>query len=161
MIYDSLDNFRAYEGLHPGFADIQAFLATADLSKLATGNHPINDRGAYASVNEYDTRSIEDCFIECHRKFIDVQIIAWGEEKIGISHKRFCTEQPYDDGKDLQKLTGRVDFITLVPGLFAVFFPHDAHEPGVTSGTEAVAVKKIVFKIPAGSGKWTPAAPRR
>jgi len=153
MILDSLDNFRLYAGLHPGFADIQAFLATADLSTLASGEYPINDQGAFASVNEYNTRSIEDCFIECHRKFIDVQIIAWGEENIGVSHKQFCVEQPYDELKDLQKLTGRVDFIRLVPGMFAVFFPHDAHEPGARSGMEAVAVKKIVFKIPVAPGK--------
>jgi YhcH/YjgK/YiaL family protein len=148
MIFDSLDNFRMYENLHHGFADIQKFISKTDLAQLAIGVHPINDHGGFASVNEYNTKSIEDSFIECHRKFIDVQIIAWGEEKIGVTHKKFCIEQPYDDGKDLQKLDGRLDFITLLPGLFAVFFPHDAHEPGVRSGAEAVAVKKIVFKIP-------------
>lgn len=148
MVFDSLDNFKFYTGLHPGFADIEAFLATADLTTLTIGTHPINDQGAYASVNEYTTKSIEESFIECHRKYIDVQIIAWGEEKIGVTHTQFCDEHTYDEGKDLQKLTGRVDFITLVPGMFALFFPHDAHEPGVRSGSGAVAVKKIVFKIP-------------
>ncbi len=148
MIFDSLDNFRMYVDLNPGFSDIQTFLSKTDLAGLAIGKHPINDNGGYASVNEYNTKSIEDSFIECHRKFIDVQIIAWGEEKIGVTHKQFCVEQPYDDAKDLQKLTGKLDFMTLLPELFAVFFPHDAHEPGISSGAGAVAVKKIVFKIP-------------
>lgn len=148
MIFDALDNLQMYAAVRPEFADIQAFISTTDLPALPDGKHPINDHGAYASVNEYYTKSIEDSFIECHRKYIDVQIIVQGEEKIGVTHKQFCVEQPYDDENDLQKLTGRVDFITLVPGLFAVFSPHDAHEPGVKSGTEAVAVKKIVFKIP-------------
>lgn len=148
MIFDSLDNFQMYSGLHPGFSDIHSFLLNTDLSTLATGRHNINDQGSYADVNEYKTKPVEDCFIECHRKFIDVQIIAWGEEIIGVSHKQFCVKHPYDEGRDLQKLTGRVDFITLLPGLFAVFFPHDPHEPGVRSGTEGVSVKKIVFKLP-------------
>ncbi len=148
MIFDSLDNLRLYAGLHAGFADILAFISKHDLTRLAVGIHSVNDSGAFASVNEYVTKPIEDCFIECHRKFIDVQTIAWGEEKMGVSHKQFCVDQPYDEEKDLQKLSGNVDFITLVPGLFAVFFPHDAHEPGVRNGTVAVAVKKIVFKIP-------------
>ena len=148
MIFDSLDKLGLYAVIHSGFADIEAFLAAADMSTLTSGKHQINDQGAYASVNEYMTNAIEESFIECHRKYIDVQIIVWGEEKIGITHKQFCFEQPYDEGKDLQKLTGRVDFITLFPGMFAIFFPHDAHEPGVRSGSEAVAVKKIVFKIP-------------
>jgi len=148
MIFDSIDNFQAYLGVHPGFADVQTFLSETDLSALATGEHKVNNKGGYASVNEYDTRSIDDCFIECHQKYIDVQTIAWGEEKIGVIHKGFCEEFPYDEEKDLQKLSGRVDFITLVPGLFAVFFPHDAHEPCVRSRAEAARVKKIVFKIP-------------
>ncbi len=152
MIIDSLDKLALYAAVHPGFADVDAFLATYDLSTLAAGTHPINDCGAFASVNEYTTKSVEDSFIECHRRYIDVQMIAWGEERIGITHTRFCQELPYDEQKDLQKLTGKVDFVTLVPGMFAVFFPHDAHEPGVTSGTEPAAVKKIVFKIPVEPG---------
>ncbi|MDD2853526.1 MAG: YhcH/YjgK/YiaL family protein [Desulfuromonadaceae bacterium] len=148
MIFDSLDNLGLYSDVHPAFADIEAFLAKTDLATLSVGKHPINSKGGYASVNEYNTRSIEESFIECHRKYIDVQIIAWGEEKIGVTNTQFCAEQPYDEGKDLQKLTGRVDYITLVPGFFAVFFTHDAHEPGVRSGTDVVAVKKIVFKVP-------------
>jgi YhcH/YjgK/YiaL family protein len=148
MIFDSLDNFRCYAELHPGFLDIQLFISTTDLAGLATGNYQINDNGAYASVHEYNSRPVKDCFIECHRKYIDVQIIVRGEEKIGFSCKTSCAVQPYDEEKDLQKLSGKVDFITMVPGLFAIFFPQDAHEPGVISGSQAVPVKKIVCKVP-------------
>ena len=148
MIFDSLENLSLYGGLHPGFADVHEFISKTDLDKLANGKHPINEYGAYASVNEYATKSIEECFIECHRKYIDIQIIAWGEEKIGVTCKKLCVEQPYDAEKDLQILTGRADYVTLLPGVFAVFFPQDAHEPGVISGREAVTVKKIVFKLP-------------
>lgn len=148
MIFDSLDNLQLYFEICPAFADIEQFISTNDLASLSIGRHPINGQGAYASVNEYQTKYAEDSFIECHLKYIDVQIIAYGEEFIGIASKKLCTEQPYDDGKDLQKLSGKVDFITLLPGFFAVFFPQDAHEPGVRSGTEPVPVKKIVFKIP-------------
>lgn len=148
MIFDSLDNFGSYTGLHPGFADVHSYISKTDLTSLTIGRHPVNGHGLYASVNEYDTKPVEDCFIECHRKYIDVQIVLWGEESIGVSCKMLCDAQPYDQEKDLQKLTGKVDFITLLPGLFALFFPHDAHEPGVRSGVQAVAVKKIVFKVP-------------
>jgi len=148
MIFDSLDNFGLYVGLNPWFADVREFLTKTDIAKLVIGKHPINDRGAYASVNEYDTKLIDDCFIECHQKFIDIHIIAYGQERIGVASKKLCVEQPYNAEKDLQKLTGQVDFITLIPGWFAVFFLDDAHEPGVRTSTEAIAVKKIVFKIP-------------
>ncbi|MDP3480425.1 MAG: YhcH/YjgK/YiaL family protein [Desulfoprunum sp.] len=148
MIFDSLTNFSVYQLLHPMFKDVQAFISTTNLHDLPIGKHPINELGAYASVNEYLTKSIEESFIECHRKYIDLQILVWGEEKVGVAPKHSCVEQFYDATKDLQKLIGMVDYITLVPGLFAIFFPDDAHKPSVKSGVEAVSVKKIVFKIP-------------
>lgn len=148
MIYDTLDNFKFYSGLHPSFSDVQIFLDHTDLSKLSNGRHSVNDCGAYASVNEYMTKPLDECFVECHQKYIDIQIIVWGDEKIGVANTKHCIGQPYDLDNDLQKLTGDVDFIKLVPGMFMVFFPHDAHEPNVRSGVDAVMVKKIVFKVP-------------
>ena len=148
MIFDSLTNFSAYEILHPGFKDVQRFISATNLHELPIGKHPINGLGAYASVKEYPTKSIEESFVECHRKFIDVQILVWGEEKVGVAPKHSCVEHVYDEANDLQKLIGKVDYITLCPDLFFIFFPNDAHETCVKSGFEAVSVKKIIFKIP-------------
>ncbi|MDD2365049.1 MAG: YhcH/YjgK/YiaL family protein [Desulfuromonadaceae bacterium] len=148
MIFDTLENLELYETVHPGFPDVRAFIAATDLLKLPVGRHPINDKGAYASVNEYNTKALEDSFIECHIKYIDLQMLVCGEEIIGVAPKKFCVEQPYNNENDLQKLSGKVDFITLVPGLFAIFFPQDAHEPGLKNIEQSIAVKKIVFKIP-------------
>jgi YhcH/YjgK/YiaL family protein len=148
MIYDTLDNFKFYSGLHPSFSDIQLYLEKTDLSRLDNGRHSVNESGAYASVNEYMTKTLDECFIECHQKYIDIQIIVYGDEKIGVASTKHCIGQPYDQDKDLQKLSGDVDFIKLIPGMFMVFFPHDAHEPNVISGVEPVRVKKIVFKVP-------------
>jgi len=148
MIFDSLANFSVYQILHPGFKDVQRFISTTNLHELPIGKHPINELGAYASVKEYLSKSVEESFVECHRKYIDVQILVWGEEKVGVAPKHSCVEQVYDDANDLQILIGRVDYITLFPDLFVIFFPNDAHEPGVTSGPDAVSVKKIIFKIP-------------
>ena len=148
MIFDALPNFSIYQILHPGFEDVQRFVSTTNLHELPIGKHPINELGAYASVKEYQTKSVEESFVECHRKFIDVQILVWGEEKVGVAPKHFCAEQVYDEVNDLQILIGKVDYITLSPDLFVIFFPDDAHEPGVKRGPEAVSVKKIIFKIP-------------
>lgn len=148
MIFDALENLHIYTGIHPGFAHVQQFLSMTDLKSLAVGTYQVNEQGLFASVNEYTTKNMEDSFIECHSKYIDIQIITCGVEKIGVTQKKFCQHEPYMEENDLQKLTGSVDFITLFPSMFALFFPHDAHEPGVISGESPVSVKKIVFKIP-------------
>ena len=41
------------------------------------------------------------------------------------------------------------NFVTVKKGMFAIFFPQDAHAPGVTQ----TALKKAVFKIPV-SDDW-------
>ena len=84
----------------------------------------------FAIVQEYMTKDESEGFIECHRKYIDVQYVASGIEQAGISAKSACCEAAkYDKDKDFQKLRGKTDFITLDPSVFAIFFTEDGHIP--------------------------------
>jgi YhcH/YjgK/YiaL family protein len=148
MLYDTLENFQQYISLSPHFRSVIEFVNATDLVTLPTGRHDIGSLGVYASVNEYQTKPQSDCFIESHLKYIDVQIVASGIEVVGVCAKSNCRTGLYDESKDFMQLYGSVDFITLSPGLFAVFFPQDGHMPGVSHGAEADKVKKIVIKVP-------------
>jgi biofilm protein TabA len=147
MIFDSLSNADCYRTLHPLFGECFDFLASHALADLASGRHELGDGGAYASVNKYLTKTIPEGVIECHRRFIDIQCIAEGEERIGVAPRLLCTASGYDQSRDFEKLDGRVDFILLKPGLFAVFFPDDGHMPGISPEQSALTVKKIVIKV--------------
>jgi len=148
MILDTISNIGNYLTCHQQFYDVFSFMKSTNLGELKNGKHPINDKGAFASVNEYETKVESDCFIECHKKYIDIQIISKGEELIGYCPVNTCISQPYIDEKDLQKLEGEVSYFTLTPDMFAIFFPHDGHMPCVRKGDSTSVVKKIVFKIP-------------
>ncbi|OGV36354.1 MAG: hypothetical protein A2X48_08950 [Lentisphaerae bacterium GWF2_49_21] len=149
MILDTLKNGAIYFPVHPEFKKVFRFLSTKNLSKLALGRHEVGRNGTFALVQEYLTKDESEGFIECHRKYIDVQYIAAGIEKAGISAKSACTEATkYDKEKDFQKLRGKTDFITLEPSVFVVFFPEDGHMPCITAGRRKSKVRKIVFKIP-------------
>lgn len=150
MIYDSMSNFSMYICLHPQFADALAFLKTHEdtLTALAPGLYNINSSGAYASVSEYETKPVSEGLIEYHRKYIDIQILIAGEEKIGIAHKDNCRETEYLEEKDLGKLDGIADFITIDTHNFAIFFPQDGHMPQISCSKKREKVKKVVFKIP-------------
>ena len=52
----------------------------------------------------------------------------------------------YNSEKDIEFLTGTGDYVTARPGSFTIFFPHDAHQPGVAIG-ESTGVKKVVVKV--------------
>ena len=149
MIYDTLKNGLIYLSVHPEFKKVFSFLAHGNLSKLALGRHEVSRNGTFAIVQEYPTKDELDGFIECHRKYIDVQYISCGIEKCGVSAKSACAEATkYDKEKDFQKLKGKTDFITLEPSVFAIFFPEDGHMPCITAGKRKSKVRKIVFKIP-------------
>ncbi len=149
MIYDSLEQFNEYLSLHTQFQDVQAFLTEEPLASRADGLYEINDCGAFCVVEDYDTQTFDDCFIECHRKYIDVQVVISGMERMGICHKVNCaSDVSYDEEKDFEKLKGALSFIDFTVGSFFVFFPEDAHMPKVKCGDKIDTVRKVVFKIP-------------
>lgn len=150
MVYDSLNNFGMYRCLHPHFADVLDFLKKHEdaLPALISESYDINSSGAFASVSEYESKPESEGFLEYHRKYIDIQIVVAGKEKIGIARKDHCRDLGYEEERDLGKLDGIADFITMDVSNFAVFFPQDAHIPQISCSDQREKVKKVVFKIP-------------
>lgn len=146
MVLDNLTNFYLYSPLHKSFDLISEFFKHKNVNDLAPGIYELSDN-SFVMINTYMTKDVSECFIECHKKFIDVQVILSGCEKIGIINKQECSENSYDEEKDFQKLVGEVDYITLKEGYFAIFFPHDGHMPQVKINHNPGEVKKAVFKI--------------
>ena len=148
MIYDKTENINKYKCIHKQFADVLHFLESAQGSEWSDGKYEINDQGAYVIIETYETRDVSDCFIECHRKYIDVQFVIEGIERVGVCHRSACDAFTYDEEKDFQKLMGDPDLLTLGTGSFMIFYPDDAHMPRVRYGGSSGTVKKAVFKVP-------------
>lgn len=148
MIYDTIDNLKQYVCMHKHFADVLRFLESAPISGRSDGKYEINDQGAYVIIDTYDTKDVSDCFIECHRKYIDVQVVIEGIERVGVCQRAACKAFPYDEEMDFQKLKGDADLLMLGAGGFMIFYPDDAHMPKVRYGTSSGPVKKAVFKVP-------------
>ncbi|MBE0598408.1 MAG: YhcH/YjgK/YiaL family protein [Desulfuromonadales bacterium] len=152
MVFDRLSNLSMYLPLHPQFAAVYAFLQSHRAEGLSPGRYEVDTQGAFALVSEYQTRPLEDCFIECHRRYIDIQLLLSGREAVGFCSRDAGRELPYDEEKDFLVLTGETDFLTFAPGSFAIFFPDDGHMPMIRLDDQAEAVKKVVFKIPVVPG---------
>ncbi|MFA6653194.1 MAG: YhcH/YjgK/YiaL family protein [Candidatus Delongbacteria bacterium] len=145
MIFDKLSNLPKYTSLHPRFEKAFEFLKTADLNTLLSGRHLIDGEDIYVSVAEYFTK--DEGFLEGHKEHIDIQLITKGSEKIGFALLTDQVEkEPYNEARDISFYHGNCDYLTLVPGTFAIFFPEDLHKPGIMD-KHLVEVKKIVVKI--------------
>jgi len=87
---------------------------------------------------------------ESHRKYIDIQYVISGQEKMGIAPtgKAPAIVKEYDPEKDVVFYSMEDSAVRLADqNHFYVFFPADAHKPGIKAG-EPAQVRKVVIKIP-------------
>jgi YhcH/YjgK/YiaL family protein len=151
MILDRLDRAELYASLSPPLARAFAFLASPDLAGLADGRHEIDGDRLFAIVDRYITRPAAAGAWEAHRRYIDLQYVVAGSERLGHASLDRLVAGPYDADRDRLPLTGEGDVVTLSAGDFALLFPHDAHMPGLAAGAPA-PVHKVVLKIAAERG---------
>ncbi len=151
MIVDVLSQVKLYEGVHPTL--VGAVKATEKLiaDGAPNGRHELMD-GAYVMLQSYDTTPAETFTFEAHRAYIDVQVMIKGDE-ICLVTERAATvvTEPYKADGDYELLATEkvegVHTVSLTDGVFAVFFPEDAHAPGLAVD-EAAPVYKAVIKLP-------------
>lgn len=125
-----------------------AFLKEHDLKTLAKGKYPIDGDNAFVSVTEDPTKDFEKTGWESHRKYIDVQCVIMGEEKIGKYPVAECTiTQAYNESKDVAHYTAPGKFYVIPAGTFIIFFPGEAHRPGISPDGKKQVEKKIVIKV--------------
>ena len=150
MILDTLDHAGNYAGLHPGLELAFGFLRRTDLDALPDGRIDLDGDRVYALLQSYATKPRGEGKPEAHRRYIDVQALLAGREACGYAavSENLTIDTPYDGARDFMLFRATAcDFFTLIPGNFAVFFPHDAHQPGCRVGGEAEAVRKVVVKM--------------
>jgi len=125
------------------------FFKNENLSELENGRHDLS-AGVYVAVSEYETKDPAVARYEVHRKYIDIQYVAAGEEYIEVlPMDNFKEEQEYNEEKDIVFFMANPEGKKLYAdkNLFFIFFPDEAHKPCIRIDN-ARKVKKIVVKIP-------------
>ena len=124
------------------------FLNSTNLDTLKPGSYELIGKDLYVAVSEYTSKNEEDTRYEAHRLYADIQYVARGQEKIGIIPLAGTqTMTPYVEDNDITFLTAEGGTNRMAtPDRFFVFFPGDAHRPGIKVDTNE-PVKKIVVKV--------------
>jgi YhcH/YjgK/YiaL family protein len=150
MIFDRLENAEMYNGLSKEIATAFEYLRKTDFSKLPEGRHDVDGDRVYAMVQRYQTRPVADAKWEAHRRYLDVQYVAEGCERIGYTALTDKTpfEKEYDSGNDFALYKTNGEFLTVSAGGFAIFAPQDLHAPCLAAGTPETLeqVCKVVVK---------------
>lgn len=153
MIFDRLSNSVQYEKLGEKIKKGFDFLKNNDLKNFQDGRYIIegdeNEPEIYANIQTLTTKKEEEKKWEVHRKYIDIQYVIEGEEKMGFGVLEGFKEVTvkYDETKDIEFLEGKkYSFVKLQQGDFAVFFPSDVHAP-MLAVNDPCEIKKVIVKI--------------
>ena len=147
MIKDRLENAGIYYGISENLKTGFEWLKNNDLSTLPDGKYEIRENEIYANLQSYDTK--ETAPYEAHKKYIDIQFMITGKEKIGVTAYSNCSlREEYNEEKDIEFLSCNITetYQILESGEFLVLFPQDAHQPSLSLDKKS-NVKKVVVKV--------------
>ncbi|WP_028536993.1 YhcH/YjgK/YiaL family protein [Paludibacterium yongneupense] len=151
MIFDHIAHFG--RGASPMPLALQRafdWLHSIDAGQLAVGRHAIDGDNIYAMVQEMDTRPDSEGHPEAHRRYIDVQYLVSGSEKIGFLPRgtpaRLLQDKLEANDIAFYDSDAAETSLLLTPGMAAVFFPGELHRPCLAVDTPQ-ALRKIVIKI--------------
>ena len=146
MIHDTLENADRYAVLHPLFPRAIEFMRNSNLRALDPGIHVIIDKQMFAIVELVSARVREAAKLECHRRYIDIQLVLEGRDEMGWKSLNDCHTPlaEFNTEKDIQFFTDNIDtWVATHSSEFCIFFPQDAHAPLVGTGK----IHKVVIKI--------------
>jgi YhcH/YjgK/YiaL family protein len=146
MIFDTLDNHARYAGLGHNLPTALKFLLENDLTSLPVGRMDIDGDNLYVLVQEYVTKPVEKGIWEAHRKYIDVQHMVSGTERMGVANLRTMQLGEYIPERDFQPMSGTGNHVDVFAGAFVIFFPDDAHMPGLQAD-QPESIRKVVLKV--------------
>ena len=143
MIYDRMERLTQYRGLNANLDKLIDYVLTHDFDSLVPGKNDVDGEAAWVSNNVAELKAESDLY-ERHMAYIDLQIpIDEGE----IIHIRPVEGLEWAPSDDETRFThgGLGTALDMAPGAFAIFFPGDAHNCGISKAGQE-RVRKLVGK---------------
>ena len=155
MIYDRIENAGCYRSLGPAVVAALDYCAATDFAGLPDGRYEIDsghdaDPRLLAIVQRYRPKPLREIAWEGHRKYVDVQYVVAGAERMGhaLWSAAMRVRKPYDPDKDVAFFDADGPLLEVRAGCFAVFFPHDVHAPSLAPADGSLdEVLKVVVKV--------------
>ena len=142
MIFDTLNRLAQYKGICAGLDKLIDFTLSHELNALPAGRNEIDGDLAWMNVNVAPLVPETDLY-ERHLEHLDLQI--------PLDAGEIITVKPVEELEwDFEGETGFTHGpagtpLHMVPGTFAVFFPGDAHNCGISENGQT-SCRKLVGK---------------
>lgn len=150
MVFDRIEHLgnyldaERYQKLAPILAKINP--DTPD------GKIEVDGDNMYISVQSYQALPAEQCRIEAHDRYIDIQSVISGCEGVGIFRRADLTlKVSYNDQKDVMffETKGAVPIarVAVYPRYFVKLEPQEAHNPKQQADPNEPWIRKFVIKL--------------
>ena len=126
------------------------YLKNQKLDTISAGKYYLMGDTVYVSVTDNKPKAFEATKWEAHKKYIDIQYVAKGKEKMGVAPvSKGSVVEPYIETKDVGFYSlpePDCKYYVAQPDTFLIFFPAEAHRPNIKiEGCDTD--KKIVIKV--------------
>lgn len=149
MILDQIQNISRYTSLPGALGDALAAMGVMSVNSLIPGRNDLAGKSFYALLQDYLTKPESAAVWEAHQKYIDIQYVLSGAERIGCTPIELLTPlTAYDSERDFSSFSGTGPQYLVPAGWFIVLYPGEAHLPGLHPVDEPAQVKKLVLKVP-------------
>lgn len=150
IVCDRIDWAREKHAFHPIIDHAVNWIANTDFMQLKPAKYDLlPDNMMFCLVQEMGTEPAGQRRAESHLNYVDIQYLLSGRETIGVAraHPEHVTvEERREHDIVFYQHTVNESMISLTPGMFAVFFPHDVHRPCCDTQRTSF-LRKAVIKI--------------
>ena len=144
-------NLSGYAKVHPRFE--AAFAALKDFveNERENGKYSIDGDDIFVMVQSYTPKAMtSESKFETHRDYIDIQYMHKNGEKMCYQREEEMTAiSEYKPDAQFFAQTESFDTLYIDEGELAIFFPGEAHAPGLAQCDDQQPVKKIIVKVKA------------
>lgn len=145
---NKVDFAKQYHANKLWWSEAFAFLKETDLANLKPGKYAIDGDNVFATVTDGPPKREDTTNWESHKNYLDIHYVIKGQEKIGVAPVASAKIiKEYNEARDIIFYTSKGNYYAAHPGNFFIFFPQDAHRPGLPLKVVQDNIKKIVLKI--------------
>lgn len=151
MIATSIQDYLQEQGLSSQLKSLIARALDIIQQYSDTGRYDIEGDQAFVLISTPETEKQEARQAEYHYRYLDIQILLEGAERLGYG-LQLASAEPDEDYSATQDITfcktiNNEQFLQFEAGDLAVFFPREYHRPLCTAQGNGLPIKKAVIKV--------------
>lgn len=150
MIYGNI-NYLADESHYPKkIYEVLKMMRGYNFAEMEDQKITVEGEDIFFILTHSDTEPVEDRKPETHKKYLDIQLLLEGKEKIGcaVLNENAVSENGYDAEAEVEFYSSieNETLVALEPGDFLVLFPEDIHKP-LCAFDKPMTIRKVIAKV--------------